>query len=138
MAKPPLPEPVEALLLRPNPSVITTVRPDGQPVSVATWYIWERGRVLVNMDEARKRLEYVRQEPRVTLTVMSSDDWYTHVSLQGRVAELVDFLEWGNIDIEGWRDGGLGLGYGAFSAQCKIIKVPRVTGERAYGLSLDS
>jgi hypothetical protein len=37
--KPPLPERVRDLLAKPNPSVITTVRPDGQPVSVATWYL---------------------------------------------------------------------------------------------------
>ncbi|ASU78363.1 PPOX class F420-dependent enzyme [Actinopolyspora erythraea] len=90
MAKPPFPEQVTKLLSAPNPSVITTVRPDGQPVSVATWYLLENGRILVNMDEGRKRLEYVRAEPRVSLTVLASDDWYTHVSLQGHVTALLD------------------------------------------------
>jgi PPOX class probable F420-dependent enzyme len=85
--KPPLPERVTALLAKPNPSVITAVRPDGQPVSVATWYLWEDGRILVNMDEGRKRLDYLRADPRVTLTVLDDDSWYTHVSLQGRVVE---------------------------------------------------
>lgn len=88
MAKPPVPQQVSDLLAKPNPSVITTVRPDEQPVSVATWYIWENGRILVNMDEGRKRLEYMRSNPRVTLTAMDWDDWYTHVSLQGLVVEM--------------------------------------------------
>lgn len=87
MPKPPLPESVRALFAKPNPSVITAVRPDGQPVSVATWYLWEDGRILVNMDEGRKRLDYLRADPRVTLTVLDEDSWYTHVSLQGRVVE---------------------------------------------------
>ncbi len=90
MPKPPLPEELSELLTKPNPSVITTVRPDGQPVSVATWYLWENGRVLVNMDEGRKRLDYLRTEPRVSLTVLDSADWHTHVSMQGRVVELRD------------------------------------------------
>lgn len=98
MAKPPLPERVSELLARPNPSVITTLRPDGEPVSVATWYLWEDGRVLVNMDEGRKRLEYVRSDPRVSLTVLKADDWYTHVSLQGRVEELKDDPDLFDID----------------------------------------
>ena len=51
MPKPPLPDRVRELLAKPNPSVITAVRPDGQPVSVATWYLWDDGRILVNMDE---------------------------------------------------------------------------------------
>ncbi|QUH06119.1 PPOX class F420-dependent oxidoreductase [Saccharopolyspora erythraea] len=98
MAKPPVPEEVGRLLDKANPATIATVRPDGQPVSVATWYLWENGRVLVNMDEGRKRLEYLRREPRVTLTVLDSDDWHTHVSLQGRVVEMVDDPELADID----------------------------------------
>lgn len=98
MPKPPLPEKVSALLAKPNPAVIATVRPDGQPVSVATWYLWEDGRVLVNMDEGRRRLDYLRREPRVTLTVLDSAGWHTHVSLQGRVVELRDDPELVDID----------------------------------------
>ena len=90
MPRPPLPDDVSALLVQPNPAVIAANRPDGQPVSVATWYLWQDGRVLVNMDESRKRLEYLRADPRVSLTVLAADDWYTHVSLQGRVVDLPD------------------------------------------------
>lgn len=90
MAKPPLPDEVRALLAKPNPAVITTVRPDGQPVSVATWYLLDGNRVLVNMDEGRKRLEYLRHDPRVSLTALDEEGWYTHVSLQGRVVEMAD------------------------------------------------
>lgn len=98
MPTPPLPDEVSELLAKPNPSVITTVRPDGQPVSVATWYLWEDGQVLVNMDEGRKRLDYIRNEPRVSLTVLADNDWYTHVSLQGRVVKLVNDPDLTNID----------------------------------------
>jgi PPOX class probable F420-dependent enzyme len=76
------------MLDRPNPAVITTLRADGQPVSVATWYVLDGDRVLVNMDEGRRRLDYLRDDPRVSLTVFDGDDWYTHVSLQGRATEL--------------------------------------------------
>ena len=96
--RPPLPDDVSALLAGPNPAVITTIRPDGQPVSVATWYLWQDGRVLVNMDESRKRLEYLRADPRVSLTVLAADDWYTHVSMQGRVVELADDPDLVDID----------------------------------------
>ncbi|MEV2194731.1 PPOX class F420-dependent oxidoreductase [Streptomyces phaeochromogenes] len=90
MSKPPLPEAVVAMLKKPNPAVIATLRSDGQPVSAATWYLWDDGRVLVNMDEGRKRLDHIRNDPRVTLTVLDESDWYTHVTLIGRVAELRD------------------------------------------------
>lgn len=91
MSKPPLPENAVAMLRKANPAVITTLRVDGQPVSTATWYLWEDdGRVLVNMDEGRKRLDHVRNDSRVTLTVLDEDNWYTHISLIGRVVEIAD------------------------------------------------
>ncbi|SFK99952.1 PPOX class F420-dependent oxidoreductase [Streptomyces pini] len=98
MSKPPLPEAAVTMLRKANPAVITTLRPDGQPVSTATWYLWEDGRVLVNMDEARKRLRHVRDDPRVTLTVLDEGNWYTHVSLIGRVAEIHEDPELADID----------------------------------------
>ncbi len=90
MPKPPLPDDVHQLLEQPNPAVIATVRQDGQPVSVATWYVLDGDRILVNMDESRKRLEYLRSDPRVTLTALKDGDWYTQVSVQGRVVEIRD------------------------------------------------
>ncbi|MFP8940166.1 PPOX class F420-dependent oxidoreductase [Streptomyces fenghuangensis] len=98
MSKPPLPEAAVTMLKKANPAVITTLRSDGQPVSTATWYLWEDGRVLVNMDEARKRLRHVRDDPRVTLTVLDEGNWYTHVSLIGRVTEIRDDPELADID----------------------------------------
>jgi PPOX class probable F420-dependent enzyme len=99
MPTPPLPDEVAALVAKPNPAVITSVRPDGQPVSVATWYLLEDdGRILVNMDESRRRLAYLREDPRVSLTVLAADNWYTHVSIQGRVVELADDPDLVDID----------------------------------------
>ena len=86
------------LLRRPNPAVMATLAADGRPVSVATWYLLEDdGRVLLNLDGGRARLKHLRRDPRVALTVLG-DDWYTHVSLQGRVVSLVDDDDLRDID----------------------------------------
>lgn len=98
MSKPPLPAEAVALLEKANPAVVTVLRPDGQPVSTATWYAWEDGRVMVNMDAGRKRLEHLRNDPRVTLTVLDEANWYTHVSIVGRVTEFRDDPELADID----------------------------------------
>ena len=87
----PLPERVVELLRRPNPAVMATIAADGRPVTVATWYLLEDdGRVLLGLDAERARLEHMRRDPRVSLTVLDGDDWYTHVSVQGRVVSIVD------------------------------------------------
>ncbi|MGV9854626.1 PPOX class F420-dependent oxidoreductase [Streptomyces sp. NPDC003442] len=98
MSNPPLPEAAVAMLEKPNPAVIATIRSDGQPVSAATWYLWDDGRVLVNMDEGRKRLDHIRNDPRVTLTVIDEGNWYNHITLIGRVVELQDDKDLAGID----------------------------------------
>ncbi|HEX6355731.1 PPOX class F420-dependent oxidoreductase [Actinophytocola sp.] len=90
MSKPPLPPAAVELLRRPNPCVMATLRSDGTPVSTPTWYLWEDGRVLVNLDAERVRLQHLRRDPRVTVTVLDNDNWYTHVSLIGRVTDVHD------------------------------------------------
>ncbi|EFC81508.1 PPOX class F420-dependent oxidoreductase [Parafrankia sp. EUN1f] len=90
MSKPPLPPEAVELLRRPNPCVMATLRADGTPVSTPTWYVWDDGRVLISMDEGRVRLQHLRRDPRVTLTALAADDWYTHVTLIGRAAAMQD------------------------------------------------
>jgi Pyridoxamine 5'-phosphate oxidase len=53
MPKPPLPPELDALLREPNPAVIATLKPDGAPHSVATWYL--RGRVTELAEDAGLR-----------------------------------------------------------------------------------
>ncbi|MBO0899384.1 TIGR03618 family F420-dependent PPOX class oxidoreductase [Cellulomonas sp. zg-ZUI222] len=99
MPQPPLPADVIELLTRPNPAVMATVHPDGYPVTVATWYLLEDdGRVLLNLDASRARLRHLRENPHVSLTALAEHDWYTHVSVQGRVVEIVDDVDLVDID----------------------------------------
>jgi hypothetical protein len=67
MPRPPVTPEIAEFLARPNPAVMATLRPDGSPHTAATWYVWEDGRVHVNMDRSRKRLANVRNDPRVSL-----------------------------------------------------------------------
>jgi PPOX class probable F420-dependent enzyme len=87
----PLPQQVVDLLRLPNPAVMATVTADGRPVTVATWYLFEDdGQVLLGLDAQRARLKHLHADPRVSLTVLARDDWYTHVSLQGRAVSITD------------------------------------------------
>lgn len=98
MPPPPLPSDVDEFLREPNPAVVASLRSDGSPHSVATWYAWEGDHVLLNMDESRLRLRFMRLDPRVTLTVLDHDDWYRHVSLLGRVARIDEDVALRDID----------------------------------------
>jgi PPOX class probable F420-dependent enzyme len=98
MPKTPMPERVVDLLRQPNPAVMATVAADGRPVTVATWYLLEDdGTILLGLDAKRARLKHMRAEPRISLTVLAQD-WYTHVSLQGRVVSITDDVGLRDID----------------------------------------
>jgi PPOX class probable F420-dependent enzyme len=83
------PSDLQEFLRRPNPCVVATIRPDGELHTAATWYAWlDDGTVLLNMDASRLRLGHMRADPRVALTILDADSWYSHVSLIGRVREI--------------------------------------------------
>ena len=90
MSSPALTDDARTMLSKPNPAVISTLRSDGQPVSAATWYLMRDDHVMVNMDVGRKRLDHMRKDPRVSLTVLDEVSWYTHITLIGRVVEFYD------------------------------------------------
>jgi PPOX class probable F420-dependent enzyme len=98
MPEPPVPPEIDAFLREPNPAIVATLRADGSPHSVPTWYDWQDGLVLLNMDASRKRLEHLRRDPRVSLTVLQKDDWYSHVTLFGVVERLEDDPDLVDID----------------------------------------
>jgi PPOX class probable F420-dependent enzyme len=94
----PIPPEIEEFLRKPNPAVVATIRPDGSPHSVATWYDLVDGLILLNMAETRARLGHIRRDPRVSLTVLDEADWYTHVTLTGVIERLEDDPELADID----------------------------------------
>jgi PPOX class probable F420-dependent enzyme len=77
---------------------VASLRPDGSPHTVATWYLWEGERVLLNMDESRLRLRFMRRDPRLALTVLDEGSWYRHVSLLGQAVEIVEDESLADID----------------------------------------
>jgi len=97
--QPPMPDETLELFRRPNPAVVALTMPDGQPVSVATWYLVEDdGRVLLNMDAERARVAWMRADPRVALTALEDGAWYTHVSIRGRIVQWRDDDDLSDID----------------------------------------
>ena len=98
MTREPIPAHVDALLSQPNPAVLASVRPDGTPHMAAVWYGWKGGRILLTFDQTRKRLEFIRQNPAVSVCVLDRADWLRSVVLFGRVVEIFDDENLANAD----------------------------------------
>ena len=92
-----LPPNVKRFLEQPNRAVMACIRPDGYPMTVVTWYLFEGGHLLVNMDKVRRRYAWLQSNPRMSLSVQD-EDRRRHVSLYGRVIELLDDSDLRDID----------------------------------------
>lgn len=67
-----------------------TLQPDGSAHSSVVWIDWDGEHVLVNTTEGRVKLENVRRDPRVTLSVHDQDNPYRALTLLGRVTQTTD------------------------------------------------
>ena len=90
MPRPPLPPDIDGFFRRPNPAVVASIRSNGTPHTVATWYAWDGEHVLLNMDEGRLRLRFMRRNPHVALTALDEKGWHRHVSIAGRIESIVE------------------------------------------------
>jgi PPOX class probable F420-dependent enzyme len=88
MPRAPVPAEVDRFLTQPNPAVMATLTPGGHPHTAATWYDWEGGRLLLNFAGSRRRLGYLRADPRAAVTAMADGDWYRQVTLMGDVVAI--------------------------------------------------
>ena len=69
-------------------AVIAVLRPDGTPQQSVIWIDWDGRHVLVNLNTERKKLEYLRGDPRVSILVLHRDDPFRWVSVDGLVDEI--------------------------------------------------
>lgn len=71
------------------PCVISTLRPDGAPITSATWYGFLGDDVVVSTPGARNKARNVRNDPRVSFIVDTKTPPIQGVAIEGRV-ELLD------------------------------------------------
>ena len=102
----PVPPDVDAFLRRPNHAVVATTRPDGSPHTAVTWYDWEDGRVLLNLEDTRLRLRWLRPGAAVALSATDPDNFYRHISVLGHVDEVYEDAGLADIDRLSRRYGG--------------------------------
>ena len=71
------------------PCVISTLRPDGHPITSATWFGFSGDDVVVSTPAMRNKARNVRQDSRISFIVDTKVMPYRGVAIEG-VAEIVD------------------------------------------------
>ena len=70
----PLPPELRRFIEKPRHAVVGTVRDDGTPVTTPCWYgIDPGGRLVLSMGDDSHRLNHLRVNPRVALTILGDD-----------------------------------------------------------------
>ena len=72
--------------------ILTTLRRDGFPVSLPTWFITLDGRIYVNTPSSSKKIERIRNDPRANFLVESGLRWteLKAVMFYGKLLEVED------------------------------------------------
>ena len=73
------------LLDEPVTAVLAVMAGDGRPNLTPVWFGYEGDHVILNFAEHRKKTEWVRRDPRVTILLMNPENPYHWVSLRATV-----------------------------------------------------
>ena len=84
-----LEEGVRTLAKGRNFAALTTLLPDGQPMTHIMWVDCDDEHVVINTETHRQKARNIRRDPRVTVTIWDEDDPYRYAEVRGEVVETV-------------------------------------------------
>lgn len=76
---------VKALAQGKNFAALTTLLPDGQPMTQVMWVDADENNLLINTEVHRQKFKNVSRDPRVTVTVIDSANPYRYAEVRGHV-----------------------------------------------------
>jgi PPOX class probable F420-dependent enzyme len=71
-----------------NFATIATLMPDGSPHATVTWIDTDGKHVIFNTAEGRLKPKNLRRDPRVSISILNSENPYQQVVIQGRAVEM--------------------------------------------------
>lgn len=77
---------------------IATLMPDGSPQVSPVWVDEEDGMIVFNTAEGRLKPDNLRQDPRVAISIVNSENPYENLLVRGKVVELTQEGADDNID----------------------------------------
>lgn len=84
-----LDEAIRKLAAGRNIAAVTTLLPDGTPMTQPVWVDADDDHLLLNTEVHRQKFRNVQRDPRVTVAIWDSADPYFYVEVRGDVVEVV-------------------------------------------------
>ena len=72
-----------------NFAALTTLLPDGTPMTHVMWVHADDEHLTINTEAQRQKFRNVERDPRVTVTVFNGDNPYQYVEARGHVVETI-------------------------------------------------
>ena len=73
----------------PTIAAVTTLLPDGTPMTHPLWVDADDEFLLLNTEVGRQKFRNVERDPRITVTMWDPQRTYRYVEIRGEVAEVV-------------------------------------------------
>jgi PPOX class probable F420-dependent enzyme len=87
---PTLPGRIRVFIDAPRFASIATIDPDGGLRQAVVWYLVEGDELVINSLEGRRWPANLRRDPRISLSIVDSNDGYRWVGLTGVVTAVID------------------------------------------------
>jgi PPOX class probable F420-dependent enzyme len=84
-----LEEGVRTLAKGRNFAALTTLLPDGQPMTHVMWVDCDDEHLLINTEAHRQKFRNMRRDPRVAVTIWDEADPYGYAEVRGEVVDTV-------------------------------------------------
>ena len=84
-----LDEAIKKLATGKNIAAVTTLLPDGTPMTQPLWVDADDDHLLLNTEVHRQKFRNIQRDPRITVAIWDSADPYLYVEVRGEVAETV-------------------------------------------------
>jgi PPOX class probable F420-dependent enzyme len=77
-----LDETYKQLMVKPNAAIMAVIGGDGRPNLTPMWFDYEGDKVLVNVAKHRKKTNWIRKTPQMTLLLMNPENMYHWLSMK--------------------------------------------------------
>lgn len=85
-----IPESHRDILDKPGFAIVASLGPDGEPRSHPVWYDFLDGRLCFSTTTSRQKYRNLDRDPRVSVTILDTEDPYRYLEIRGRVETIDD------------------------------------------------
>jgi PPOX class probable F420-dependent enzyme len=80
---------MKQLALGPHIAAVTTLLPDGTPMTHPMWIDADDEHLIINTETGRQKFRNIVRDPRVTVAIWTADQPYLYAEARGTVVETV-------------------------------------------------